>query len=57
MTSVLTDQFVATKNVAHFEAELKVQTDPLKRRVLEGLLADEKAKLVALAQDAQDGQR
>ena len=52
MASVPTDRFVATANIAHFETELKVQTDPQKRRILERLLADEKAKLVAL----KDGQ-
>jgi hypothetical protein len=52
MNIMLTDQFVATQNVARFKGKLKVETDAEKRRVLEVLLVEQQTKLAALAQAA-----
>jgi hypothetical protein len=38
------DQFVERQNIAHYEEQLKTQTDPLKRVMLQRLLAEEKAR-------------
>ena len=45
-------RFVAAENVTLFGTKLEMETDAEKRRVLEVLLAEEQAKLAALAQSA-----
>jgi hypothetical protein len=39
------DKTVADLNIAHFEKLLETETDPVKRRTIERLLAAEEAKL------------
>lgn len=39
------DRYVARANIAHFEDLLARETDPKKRRVIEGLLTRERQKL------------
>ncbi|BCM20868.1 hypothetical protein [Mesorhizobium sp. J8] len=39
------DRYIARANIAHFEDLLARETDPEKRRVIEGLLARERQKL------------
>ncbi len=41
------DRFIAHANIAHFQDLLARETDPEKRRVIEGLLALEQQKLKA----------
>jgi hypothetical protein len=38
------DQFVERQNIAHFVEQLKTEADPIKREMLERLLAEEKAR-------------
>jgi len=45
------DRFVAKLNIEHFCKKLATETDEDKRRILTTLLAEEKAKLVALEAD------
>ena len=43
------DKTVADLNIEHFRKLLAVETDPAKRRMIERLLAEEEAKLLAMA--------
>ena len=38
------DQFIERQNIAHFVEQLKTEADPIKREMLERLLAEENAK-------------
>jgi hypothetical protein len=37
------DQFVERQNIAHYLEQLKTETDPIKRAMLQKLLAEEKS--------------
>lgn len=41
------DRFVERKNIAHYVNQLKIQTDPAKRKMLQTLLVEEQAKLAS----------
>ncbi len=47
------DRFVARANIMHFEDLLSRETDPGKRRVIEGLLARERQKLELAEREAE----
>ena len=47
------DKTVADLNIEHFRKLLAVETDPAKRRMIERLLAEEEAKLLANKTDTQ----
>jgi hypothetical protein len=36
--------FIKRQNIAHYAEQLKTETDPIKREMLQQLLAEEKAK-------------
>jgi hypothetical protein len=38
------DRFIERQNIAHYVDQLKTQTDPIKRAMLQKLLAEEKIK-------------
>jgi hypothetical protein len=38
------DQFVERQNIAHYVEQLQTETDPIRRAMLQRLLAEEKAK-------------
>ena len=38
------EKFVERQNIAHFEDQLKAETNPVKRSMLERLLAEEKGQ-------------
>ncbi len=38
------DRFIERQNIAHYVEQLKTVTDPIKREMLQQLLAEEKAK-------------
>lgn len=42
-------------NIKHYRHLLKTETDPAKRRTIATLLAEEEARLVKLAQRAEEG--
>ncbi len=46
------DRFIARRNIKHFKQQLAKEKDNHERRLLEGLLAEEEAKLAALDHDA-----
>jgi hypothetical protein len=48
------DKTVADLNIEHFKKLLAAETDPVKRQMIERLLAEEEAKL-ALARSKKDG--
>jgi hypothetical protein len=39
------ENFIARQNVAHYLDQLRIETDPIKRAMLEKLLAEEKDRL------------
>ncbi len=41
------EKFIAQRNISHFEALLINESDPNERRILEAMLREERAKLVA----------
>ena len=43
------DRFVERKNIEHYISQLKAETDPIKRKMLETLLTEETAKQVSHA--------
>ena len=38
------EKFIERQNIAHYEDQLKAESDPVKRAMLERLLAEEKVK-------------
>ena len=38
------DRFIERQNIAHYVDQLKTKTDPIKRAMLQKLLAEEKVK-------------
>jgi hypothetical protein len=44
MDQFITDQFVECQNIAHYVGQLKTENDPIKRAMLEQLLAEETTK-------------
>jgi hypothetical protein len=50
------EKFIAQRNILHFEGLLSNESDPKERRILESMLREERAKLVAAeaAVPAQD---
>jgi hypothetical protein len=38
------EKFIERQNIEHYVAQLKTETDPVKRTMLQRLLAEEKAK-------------
>ena len=42
-------RFVAKQNIQHFKDMLAVESDPARRQLLEGMIAEEEAKLLAKA--------
>ena len=51
------DRFIARANIAHFEDLLARETDPEQRRVIEGLLAQERQKLQIAEREARKESR
>ncbi|MGC2078180.1 MAG: hypothetical protein WA728_19525 [Xanthobacteraceae bacterium] len=43
------DRFIERQNIAHYVEQLKTETDPIKREMLQQLLAEGKAKQVSHA--------
>ncbi len=43
------EKFLAQRNISHFDELLRNETDPNERRILEAMLREERAKLVAEA--------
>jgi len=41
------EDFVERQNIAHYVEQLKTEIDPIKRAMLQTLLAEEKAKLAS----------
>ena len=48
------DKTVADLNIAHFRKLLAVETDPVKRRTIQRLLAEQEARLAAARAQAKD---
>jgi hypothetical protein len=44
MDQFITDQFVECQNIAHYVCQLKTENDPIKRAMLQQLLAEETTK-------------
>jgi hypothetical protein len=44
MDQFITDQFVECQNIAHYVGQLKTENDPIKRAMLQQLLAEETTK-------------
>jgi hypothetical protein len=49
------DRFIERQNIAHYVEQLKTVTDPIKREMLQQLLAEEKAKQASHANDYPGG--
>jgi hypothetical protein len=54
-TGVVSVRTVIELNMKHYRALLKSETDPVKRRTVANLLAEEEAKFAKLMQQAADG--
>jgi len=48
------DRYVARLNIEHFKRKLAEETDPAKREMLMGLLAEEEVKLAALEEKSKE---
>jgi len=46
------DEFIARANAKHYKSMLETETDPLKRKIIQRLLADEEEKLAAAPKTA-----
>ncbi len=45
------EKFIERQNIAHYIDQLKTETDPIKRKILQNLLAEETAKQASHATD------
>ena len=45
------EKFIERQNIAHYVDQLKTETDPTKRKILQTLLAEETAKQASHATD------
>ena len=49
-------RFVAKQNIQHFKDMLAVESDPARRVLLEGMIAEEEAKLLAKVEPGASGE-